>query len=119
VVTISADPELLSFAIYNLLTNAVKYSPKETTVTLTAADPRDAVMISVTAQGYGIAKKDQTKIFERFYRLTRTETAAEEGTGVGLALVKEIAVQHGGRVEVDSKEGAGSRFTIILPKGPL
>jgi signal transduction histidine kinase len=115
-VTVAADGDLLSFAIYNLLTNAIKYSPKQTTVSLTAVEQGDAVLISVVDQGFGIAAAEQRKIFERFYRVGRGQAASEEGTGIGLALVKEIVSQHGGRVEVDSREGAGSRFTIVLPK---
>ncbi|HHN72607.1 MAG TPA: HAMP domain-containing histidine kinase, partial [Thermopetrobacter sp.] len=72
--------------------------------------------ISVADEGYGIAREEQQKIFERFYRLKRDEKGGEEGTGIGLALVKEIATQHGGRIEVESSPGAGSRFTLTLPK---
>ncbi|MCC6861538.1 MAG: CHASE2 domain-containing protein [Bryobacterales bacterium] len=112
---ILADPELLSFAVYNLLTNAVKYSPKQSTVRLEVrAGAGGGVLISVTDSGQGIEPAEQKRIFERFYR---GKQAAEPGTGLGLALVKEIAVQHGGRVEVDSKPGAGSRFTLVLPAG--
>ncbi len=113
---IAADPDLLGFAVYNLLTNAVKYSPRRSTVRLAVRETRDGVAISVTDQGYGIAREEQQKIFERFYRLKRDEKGAEEGTGIGLALVKEIATQHGGRIEVESSPGAGSRFTLVLPK---
>ncbi len=116
-ISVSADPDLLSFAIYNLLTNAVKYSPKRTTVTLTASEQDDRVCISVVDQGYGIGPGEQGKIFERFYRIGRGQHAKEEGSGIGLALVKEIVSQHGGRIEVDSREGSGSRFTIVLPAG--
>lgn len=112
---VPADGDLLSFAIYNLLTNAVKYSPKGATVLLSAAAQAGTVHISVVDQGYGIAPAEQGKIFERFYRIKRGPSDNEEGTGIGLALVKEIVSQHGGRIEVDSHEGAGSRFTIVLP----
>ncbi len=112
----AADPDLLGFAIYNLLTNAVKYSPKRSTVRLAVRETAGGVAISVTDEGYGIAREEQQKIFERFYRLKRDEKGGEEGTGIGLALVKEIATQHGGRVEVESSPGAGSRFTLVLPK---
>ncbi len=112
---VQADGDLLSFAIYNLLTNAVKYSPKGTTVLLTATERASAVHISIADHGYGIAPGEQAKIFERFYRIKRGPSDNEEGTGIGLALVKEIVSQHGGRIEVDSHEGAGSRFTIVLP----
>lgn len=112
--TIAADRDLLSFAIYNLLTNAVKYSPKRTTIRLTV-EQRSGVRISVLDQGYGIAPVEQGKIFERFYRVKRNQQHTEEGAGIGLALVKEIATLHGGSIELESREGAGSRFTIVLP----
>ncbi len=114
---IQADPELLSFAVYNLLTNAVKYSPKRSSILLAAREEDGHVLLSVTDQGYGIAPAEQKRIFERFYRLKRDEAGPESGSGLGLALVKEITVQHGGRVLVESKPGAGSRFTLALPKG--
>lgn len=114
---VAADPDLLSFAVYNLLTNAIKYSPKQTTVSLSAGEDGGTVSIAVADQGQGIAPEEQNLIFEKFYRIQRDREGATEGTGVGLALVKEIVTQHGGRVEVQSREGAGARFTIVLPKG--
>ncbi|MBS1856355.1 MAG: CHASE2 domain-containing protein [Acidobacteria bacterium] len=114
---VAADPDLLSFAVYNLLTNAVKYSPKQTTVSLSAAEDSGNVSIAVADQGQGIAPEEQKRIFEKFYRVKRDREGTTEGTGIGLALVKEIVTQHGGRVEVQSREGAGARFTIVLPKG--
>ena len=114
-ISVFADPDLLSFAIYNLLTNAVKYSPKRTTVSLSATEQGDHICISVVDQGSGIAPAEHRKIFERFYRVGRDQSVKEEGTGIGLALVKEIVSQHDGRIEVDSREGGGSRFTIVLP----
>ena len=115
--SVPADPDLLSFAVYNLITNAVKYSPKQTTVSLIVSEQSDTVSIAVADQGHGIAPAEQKRIFDRFYRLKRDQAGQEEGSGIGLALVKEIVVQHGGRVEVESREGAGARFTIMLPKG--
>lgn len=116
-IQISADPDLLSFAIYNLITNGVKYSPRNTTVKLSAEDSGPEVRISVADQGYGIASAEQEKIFEKFYRLKRDELGGEEGTGIGLALVKEIVHQHGGQISVESTPNAGSQFTITLPRG--
>jgi signal transduction histidine kinase len=116
-IRLSADPDLLSFAIYNLITNGVKYSPKNTTIRLAAEESDAEVRISVADQGYGIASAEQERIFEKFYRLKRDEKSAEEGTGIGLALVKEIVSQHGGHVRVESAPNAGARFTIALPKG--
>lgn len=112
---LAADPELLSFAIYNLITNGVKYSPKDTRVVVSVAADGDGVRLAVADQGYGITPAEQAKIFEKFYRLKRDETGAEEGTGIGLALVKEIVEQHGGTITVESRPGGGSRFTIWLP----
>ena len=116
-IRVSADPDLLSFAIYNLITNGVKYSPKNTTIRLFVEESDSEVRISVADQGYGIATADQERIFEKFYRLKRDERSAEEGTGIGLALVKEIVHQHGGQITVESAPNSGSRFTIALPRG--
>lgn len=114
---IQADPDLLSFAIYNLLTNAVKYSPKHTAVRLAAGRDDAKIWITVADQGYGIPAAERHRIFERFYRVKRDQKGAEEGSGIGLALVREIVEQHGGRISVESEPGKGSRFTIELPQG--
>jgi two-component system sensor histidine kinase SenX3 len=112
---IVADKELLSYAVYNLLTNAVKYSPKQTIVRLDADVLNGDVTICVTDQGYGVAPEERTRIFQRFYRAQRDKAGPEQGAGIGLALVKEIAELHGGRVDVESRPGVGSRFTIRIP----
>lgn len=114
--TLQADPELLTFAMYNLLTNAVKYSPKGTEILVSAAERDGSVTITVADQGYGIAPSEQRRVFQKFYRLKRDQKGPEAGSGIGLALVKEIMEQHGGDVLVDSRPGAGSRFTLVLPK---
>jgi len=113
---VRADPELLAFAIYNLITNGVKYSPKSSTIQVRVEDATSEVHISVTDSGLGIAPGDKEKIFERFYRSQRAENRGEEGTGIGLSLVKEIVQQHGGTIAVESARGTGSRFTIAVPK---
>jgi len=113
---VRADPELLAFAIYNLITNGVKYSPKNSTIQVRVEDATSEVRISVTDNGQGIAPGDKEKIFERFYRSQPAENRGEEGTGIGLSLVKEIVQQHGGTILVESAPGTGSRFTIAVPK---
>jgi signal transduction histidine kinase len=113
---VRADPELLSFAIYNLITNGVKYSPKSSTIQVRVEDLTSEVHINVTDNGQGIAPGEKEKIFERFYRSQPAENRGEEGTGIGLSLVKEIVQQHGGTIAVESAPGAGSRFTIAVPK---
>ena len=71
--------------------------------------------IEVADEGHGIPAGETERIFEKFYRIGRSETQGSRGSGVGLALVKHIAVAHGGRVSVQSRPGEGSRFTLFLP----
>jgi signal transduction histidine kinase len=115
-VTVPGDSELLEYAIYNLIANAVKYSPNGSSITVSVrSDPRFA-SVAVADQGCGIEVAEQSRIFERFYRANKHREERESGTGVGLALVKEIVTQHGGRIEVDSQPGKGSRFSLFLPR---
>lgn len=115
-VSVEADAELLSFAVYNLLTNAVKYSPGGSVVKLNVAADGAAAAISVSDQGSGIAPEEREKIFGRFYRSARDRHGREEGTGIGLALARDIVERHGGRILVESEPGCGSRFTITIPR---
>jgi len=75
----------------------------------------DRVAIEVADEGIGIAPGEAERIFEKFYRIGRSETQASRGSGVGLALVKHIAEAHVGRVKVESRPGEGSRFTLYVP----
>jgi signal transduction histidine kinase len=113
---IAADAELLQFAIYNLLVNAVKYSPDGSEIRVSLQADGQALRLAVADQGCGIEPAEQPRIFERFYRTKRHRDDATGGSGVGLALVKEIVAQHGGRIEVESKPGQGSTFTVLLPR---
>jgi signal transduction histidine kinase len=111
---ITGDRELMEYAVYNLLTNAVKYSPPETCVTV-YGDIRDhEVRLSVRDQGIGMDRKEVGRIFEKFYRTRRAEQSGESGTGIGLSIVEQIVTQHGGRIQVMSEPGKGSEFTVIL-----
>ncbi len=112
---IAADAELLQFAIYNLLVNAIKYSPDGSAIRITLRSSPQAACLVVADQGCGIEPAEQTRIFERFYR-TKKHQDDHQGAGVGLALVKEIVTQHGGRIEVESEPGKGSRFSVFLPR---
>ena len=114
-VLLSGDRELMEYAFYNLLTNAIKYSPQRTQVTLAAALRNDRACISVQDQGIGMDRKEVKKIFQKFYRTKRAEQSGEAGTGIGLSIVEQIVIQHGGTIEVASHPGQGSRFTMILP----
>ena len=109
------DRELLEYAIYNLLTNAVKYSPAGSIVTVTSERVGDRLRLSVADQGMGMDAQELKHIFDKFYRTKRAEAAGIEGTGIGLSIVQEIVRHHGGSIEVASQPGHGSCFTLILP----
>jgi len=112
---IFADEDLLSRALTNLLANAIKYSPKNTEVVVTAKTDGHSLFIAVADQGYGIPPELLPRIFEKFYRVPRVEDADAPGAGLGLAVVREITELHGGRVLVESESGSGSVFTLRLP----
>lgn len=114
-VAIAADPEMLQFAVYNLLVNAIKFSPESSIVRIKLRSDSRFASLDVSDQGCGIATAEQKHIFERFYR-AKPHNGHQPGSGMGLALVKEIVTQHGGRVEVSSEPGKGSRFSVLLPR---
>jgi signal transduction histidine kinase len=111
-----ADADLLSRAVENLVSNAIKYSPPHTEITVSATCDGPAVLIAVRDQGYGIPEGDLARIFDKFYRVPRVQDAGVPGTGLGLALVREIAGLHGGTVSVKSELNSGSTFTLRLPR---
>ena len=106
------DPKWTEEAIYNLLDNAVKYTQGEVCITATENPLFSAVHIRDT--GPGIPEEEQAKVFQRFYR--GAEHAEEEGVGIGLYLVRQIAQGQGGYVKVSSQVGAGSTFSLYLPR---
>jgi signal transduction histidine kinase len=114
-IVLMGDRELMEYAFYNLLTNAIKYSPPHTQVTLAVARKRDQACISVEDQGIGMDRKEVKKVFQKFYRTKRAEQSGEAGTGIGLSIVEQIVIQHSGTIEVMSRPGEGSRFTMVLP----
>jgi len=112
---LAGDRELMEYAFYNLLTNAVKYSPQQTEVTAGATRQNGHIRISVQDQGIGMDQKEVRKIFQKFYRTKKAEESGEVGTGIGLSIVEQIVTQHGGTIEVKSRPGEGSCFTLVLP----
>jgi signal transduction histidine kinase len=112
--TLTGDRELMEYALYNLLTNAVKYSPAETEVHVFAELNRGQLRLAVRDQGIGMDAKELKNIFKKFYRTKRAEASGEVGTGIGLSIVEQIVAHHGGRMEVTSEPGQGSCFTMIL-----
>lgn len=112
---LTGDRELMEYACYNLLTNAVKYSPQRTEVTASVGKDGGHVRIAVRDQGIGMDQKEVKQIFQKFYRTKKAEESGEAGTGIGLSIVQQIVEQHGGEIEVTSQPGAGSCFTLVLP----
>ncbi len=112
---ITGDRELMEYACYNLLTNAVKYSPQRTEVSASAWKESGHVRIAVEDQGIGMDQKEVRQIFQKFYRTRKAEESGEAGTGIGLSIVQQIVEQHGGEIGVTSKPGEGSRFTLDFP----
>ena len=111
-----ADADLLSRAVENLVSNAIKYSPDGTAVTLSARTEEEYVAIEVADHGYGIPAADLERVFEKFYRVPRVQDAGVPGTGLGLALVREIAELHHGSVSLRSEVNQGSTFTLRIPR---
>jgi len=114
--TIRADRVRLQEALYNMIDNAVKYSPEHGEVGVTARRRDNEIVLSVSDKGIGIGKEDLPRIFERFYRVDKARSRETvHGTGLGLAIVKHIAQTHGGRVEAESDVGKGTTIRLVLP----
>ena len=109
---VRADRELMEFALYNLVTNAIKYSPSGSRVRVTSRGMNGRVLLSVRDQGMGMTPDEQKRLFQKFYRTPAAEKAGIQGTGIGLTIVKEIVALHGGRVSVESAPEQGSTFTV-------
>lgn len=116
--SVVGDRRQLVSAIYNVIENAVKFSPPGSTVEVRARPDGDRVELSVRDRGVGIPPGDLERIFERFYRSDRSRSLTVPGTGLGLAIVRHVVGNHDGDIRVDSKEGEGSTFTLRLPAGP-
>jgi two-component system sensor histidine kinase VanS len=114
--TIYGDPDKLARVFNNILKNAVAYSPDSSVIDITAAAIADMVSVVFTNAG-GIPEDKLASIFDKFYRLDSARSAAAGGAGLGLAVAKEIAVLHGGRVYADS-DGEQTSFTVELPREP-
>jgi len=110
-----ADKERLHQLFVILLDNAVKYTPASGQIALRCRRMNDNVVITVEDTGYGIAPADLQHIFDRFYRGDKTRSRANGGTGLGLAIAKWIVEKHGGKIEVESEVGTGTKFHVVLP----
>jgi PAS domain S-box-containing protein len=114
---VSGDAALLRQTVANLVDNAIKYTPEGGKVTVGLDVQDQQAVINVADSGIGIAPDDQVRLFEKFYRIKRRDTADIPGTGLGLAIVKSIIERHGGRVWVESELDKGSTFHVLLPLG--
>lgn len=110
-----ADRGALIDALLNLLTNAHKYSQPETTIHIRAFRERLYVLIEVQDEGIGIARREQHRVFEKFYRADDRLSRSIEGSGLGLSIVKHVAQAHHGKIMLRSVVGQGSTFTLALP----
>jgi signal transduction histidine kinase len=109
------DRELMEYAVYNLLTNAIKYSPAGTEVEIAGRLESDQLLLSIKDQGIGMDSNELSRVFQKFYRTKKAEASGEVGTGIGLSIVQQIVTHHGGRIEATSAPGKGSCFTLVLP----
>ena len=110
-----ADQLRFAQVISNLLSNACKYSPAGTTVTISVSRQGDAAQIEVSDQGIGISQEDQAKLFTKFFRADNSFTREASGTGLGLYITKHLVEAHGGSIWVESKEGQGTTFSCLWP----
>ena len=113
--TIECDRDKIRQVLVNLISNALKYTPKHGKVQILAKRDEKSVVVEVKDTGIGIKPEDQVKIFHPFHRLQKAGLQGEDSTGLGLALAKRIIEAHRGEIHVESQEGAGSKFWIILP----
>jgi signal transduction histidine kinase len=117
-IRIRHDPQRVGQVVANLVGNAIKFTPPGGTVDVDVAAAPDGARIEVSDTGVGIEEAELPRIFDRFYRGSRANEARGSGSGLGLAIVRSIVDMHGGSVTVESRRGAGSRFTVLLPRDP-
>ncbi len=109
------NQSLLVTALANLVSNAIAYSPRGSLVSVSCRRRGDNVEVAVTDRGIGIARKDQERVFERFFRGDKARSRATGGSGLGLAIVKHVAANHNGSIGLWSQPGTGSTFTLAIP----
>jgi len=114
---VNGDRTNLEGVFTNLVNNAIKYTPERGEVTIRAKGAGKNVRVEVSDTGIGISKADLPRIFDRFYRVKSEKTRQIVGTGLGLSIVKHIVEAHLGTISVESEEGGGSTFTVVLPAG--
>ena len=119
VMLVEVDQEKILQVLYNLLDNAIKFSPENGKIRIETTEKRSKIFVSVKDSGIGIPKEDQKLIFERFYKSDHSRGKDKKGTGLGLAIVKEIIKAHGENINVISTVGVGTEFIFSLPKARI
>ncbi len=113
---IIADQRKIKQVMYNLLSNAAKFTPDGGKISIEALRQKNIIQVSVSDTGIGLSKEEQGKVFDEFYQVRNEQEAKSQGTGLGLSLVKKYIEMHGGRILVESKgSGKGSKFSFTLP----
>jgi signal transduction histidine kinase len=112
------DPNRIKEVLNNLVSNAIKYTPRKGKIWIRAKNVPEAVEIDIEDTGIGIKKENYQKIFEPFQHIRKSGLQGEKSAGLGLALVKKIVEAHGGRIGIQSQVGHGSTFSVILPEKP-
>ena len=102
--------------VTNLLLNAIKYTPANGTIDVSAGSDESSVLVKISDTGIGIAKEEQARVFDEFFRATNARRAERDGTGLGLSIVKYIVERHGGQIQIESEEGCGTTFKLTLPR---
>lgn len=116
---VRGDRFRVSQVLTNLVSNAVKYSPVDSTVTIRASAMAGEMQLDVVDKGIGISPADQSQLFSKFFRVDNSFTREVSGTGLGLFITKAIVEAHGGRVWVESEDGVGSTFSFTIPLSPI
>lgn len=115
-ITVTGDPNALLSVVYNLIENAIKYSPPETPLAIKLTSENGLAVMRVADEGYGIPEVERKKIFKKFYRVGNEDTRRTKGTGLGLYIVERIVALHGGRIHVMPNQPRGTVFEIKFPK---
>ena len=115
---VEIDEDKMTQVLYNIISNALKYSPEGGQITFKLRELNEKIEVSISDQGVGIPKENVKKIFERFYRVDKARSRKLGGTGLGLAIAKEMVEMHGGSIWASSKEGKGTTIYFTLPYEP-
>ena|GEM_PF-49765 len=113
--TVTTDPAMLEIMLENILSNAIKYSPARSVITITVEQKEKYMMCSITDQGIGIPEEKLTAVFERFYRVDESRNSSTGGFGLGLSIVKRLADLQQIKISVNSVKNIGTTFTLIFP----